>query len=609
MKNHKLLIGIIVGTIIAAGLSVGFGLYKNSLAGKFPPGTLVANVDISLLTFDEAKKALWGKSAEYLKTPMSIEVLGKTRQIKPKDLGVSLSIEASLRTLEPISLNKSTLWNLLGLGPKQNETLPAVVGINYDQLSATLENNFKLNDIAPKSANASFGKNGEFLVTDGRDGTEIDMDAFLKELKISAQNLQKTTIKVTTFNRKPQVGKEELLAYQDKIKTQLNLLITLDDPIYRDNWQIRLKKYPDWISFVPKREIKMPFTKVEKKAFVMEINQQKLDKYVDENISKWLDRPAKEVNIYTGENGKVVIEGRGNDGKKIQREQLKKAIELAIENNIENVPIPTVSLTPKINISQDLRDKGITERLAVGHTSYYGSPENRVFNIKHGAKRFEGALIAPDATFSFNKALGNVDGATGFKKELVIKPEGTVPDYGGGICQVSTTMYRAALFAGLPIIERNQHTYAVTYYSQILGHGLDATIFLGGPDLKFKNDTGHHLLLQAYTEGGYELYVVLYGTPDGRRVEMEGPYISRHVGPPPDEYVETTNLPVGATKNMEHAHPGFDALWYRHLFDKDNKETKEPIETSYRAMPEKIAIGVAPKPEPSPVPAPPPPKK
>lgn len=602
MKNRTLLIGLALAILAGGAISTALGFYKNSLVGKFPPGSFVADVDVSMKTFSEAKKLLDSKIITYLETPIKIEVLAKTKEIKPSDLGITIFPEQSLRTLTPISLEKTKLSDLLGLISHQNESLPAIVNIDQNKLAATLEANFKLSEIAPKSAQASFGKNGEFIVTDGQPGATIDTNSLLKDLKLSARTLQPGEIKIPTFNQQPAVTKEDILAQQEKIKEELNMLITLEDPVYSDDWQIRLKKHPDWVRLVVKNKLKNPVTGETiyvdpsvgfgEKTVMIEISQAKLDEFINQNISKWLDRPAQDVKIYTDEKGRVVIEGKGGDGKKVQRVQLKTAIELALENKVAKIPVPTISISPKINISEDLQAKGITEKIAVGHTSYYGSPVNRVFNIKLGAEKFNGKLIAPDEIFSFNKNLGRVDASTGYRKELVIKPEGTLPDFGGGICQVSTTTYRAALFAGLPIVERNQHTYAVTYYSQILGHGLDATIYLGGPDLRFKNDTGHHILLQAYTEGDYELYVVVYGTADGRRVEMEGPYISNQVGPPPTQYIETTDLAPGVKKQLEKPHGGFDALWYRHLFSKDGVETKEAIGTHYKAMPSKIAVGL-----------------
>jgi vancomycin resistance protein YoaR len=151
-------------------------------------------------------------------------------------------------------------------------------------------------------------------------------------------------------------------------------------------------------------------------------------------------------------------------------------------------------------------------------------------------------IIQPGQEFSFNTTLGIVDGSTGYRKELVIKPEGTLPEFGGGLCQVSTTMYRAILFAGLPVTDRAPHSYAVSYYSQVLGHGLDATIYLGGQDLKFTNDTGYPILVHTYTVDDYELYFDFYGTADGRSVELEGPKIYGHTKSGPTEYIETDQV-------------------------------------------------------------------
>ena len=602
MKNRKALIVIISGILIGTAVSTALAVYKYSMVGKFAAGTYVANENISYLSFSEAENVLNKKIEAYLKDPIEIQILGKVKAINPEDLGVNISAKETLRLLKTVDLENTRIWEVFGFGEGEDKNPEILATTNYDKLFSAIEKEFKISEIAAKSANAFVNTNGDFEVTEGKDGTAIDKEALVKNIKNSAKKLEKVKIKIETFEEKPAVTKEDLLAQKDKIIEKLNQLTTLVDPVYTGNWQIRLKKHPDWVSFSAKSKVKIPFLKqsffvnpvdaASQKTILIQIDQQKLDKFVDENISKWLDRPAQDVTISTDKDGKVIIKGQGSDGKKVQREQLKKALELAVENKIDKIPVPTISTTPKINISEDLKAKGITERLAVGHTSFYGSPTNRVINVKEGASKFNGVIVAPDEVFSFNTALGPVDGSTGFKKELVIKPEGTIPEFGGGVCQVSTTVYRAALFAGLKIMERNQHTYAVSYYSQILGHGLDATIYLGGADIKFKNDTGHHLLMQTYTEGDYELYIVLYGTPDGRRVEMEGPYISKHVNPPPTEYVQTSTLPAGKTKQLENSHAGFTAIWFRHLFDKDGKETKEPIETHYKAMPNKIAIGV-----------------
>lgn len=163
---------------------------------------------------------------------------------------------------------------------------------------------------------------------------------------------------------------------------------------------------------------------------------------------------------------------------------------------------------------------GINELLAVGTSSFKGSPKNRRHNIEVGVEKFTGLIISPGANFSFNQYLGPVDGEHGFLPELVIKKEGTVPEFGGGLCQVSSTTFRAAMQAGLPILQRKNHAYAVQYYAP---QGTDATIYPGVVDLKFTNDTPGAILIWPYFKDKDTLVFEFYGTKDSRMVTLEKP--------------------------------------------------------------------------------------
>lgn len=181
----------------------------------------------------------------------------------------------------------------------------------------------------------------------------------------------------------------------------------------------------------------------------------------------------------------------------------------------------TVDVTePSIGQQADLEKLGIAALVARGETDFAGSPRNRIHNISVGARRYHGLLIAPGEEFSFNQYLGPVTAAAGFKPELVIKEHATVPEYGGGLCQVSTTAFRAAVYAGLPVAERRNHAYAVRYYGT---PGFDATIYPGYTDLRFENNTPGHILIQTRLEGT-KLIFEFWGTPDGRVVEVDGPH-------------------------------------------------------------------------------------
>lgn len=167
-----------------------------------------------------------------------------------------------------------------------------------------------------------------------------------------------------------------------------------------------------------------------------------------------------------------------------------------------------------------LNSLGIKELISRGESSFKGSPNNRRHNIKIGVEKMSGIIVMPGDEFSFNKYLGPVEAYTGFLPELVIKATGTVPEFGGGLCQVSSTTFRAAMQAGLPITQRRNHAYAVQYYAP---QGTDATIYPGVIDLKFTNDTGKAILIWPYFKDKDHLVFDFYGAKDGREVTLEKP--------------------------------------------------------------------------------------
>ncbi|HLM83953.1 MAG TPA: VanW family protein [Candidatus Bathyarchaeia archaeon] len=186
----------------------------------------------------------------------------------------------------------------------------------------------------------------------------------------------------------------------------------------------------------------------------------------------------------------------------------------------KDITLETNILKPDI-MSSNLDKYGIKELLGEGVSNFGNSPKNRIHNIQTGASKFNGVLIKPGEEFSFIKTLGPVDQSTGYLPELVIKTDKTVPEFGGGMCQVSTTMFRAALNAGLKITARTNHAYPVSYYNP---QGLDATVYIPKPDLMFLNDTPNYILVQTHI-AGTQLFFDFFGTSDGRRAKIVGPQV------------------------------------------------------------------------------------
>ncbi len=191
----------------------------------------------------------------------------------------------------------------------------------------------------------------------------------------------------------------------------------------------------------------------------------------------------------------------------------------ALEAGLPGSNLKINATYPSLSLSQT-NSLGINELIAKGESSFKGSPSNRRHNIKIGVEKMTGVIIAKNEEFSFNKYLGPVEKEQGFLPELVIKKDGTVPELGGGLCQVSSTTFRAAMNTGLKITQRKNHAYAVQYYSP---QGTDATIYPGIIDLKFINDTPGAILVWPYIKDTNTLIFEFWGTKDQRQVTLHKP--------------------------------------------------------------------------------------
>lgn len=234
------------------------------------------------------------------------------------------------------------------------------------------------------------------------------------------------------------------------------------------------------------------------------------------------DRDPKNARLAVRDS-KVVVSVPAESGIAVDTEYSLKVLEAALRSahNSELSVSLKSTVTPARVSAETLASLGITELIGTATTNFRGSPKNRIYNITRAIQDFDGIVIDPGAVFSFVDHLGEVDGEHGYLPELVIKSNKTEPEFGGGICQVSTTVFRAALQSGLKITERRNHAYPVQYYKP---YGLDATIYIPKPDLQFKNNTPGTILIIPEIEGTL-LTFSMYGTHDGRATAIDGPHI------------------------------------------------------------------------------------
>ena len=286
--------------------------------------------------------------------------------------------------------------------------------------------------------------------------------------------------------------------------------------------------------------------------------------------------------VYDSERGWVALQRRGY---RMDVEAAVAAYRDAAFLGKTQFVIPVQAIDPQPSVVEWYA-RGVRELIGEGVTSFWGSSRVRVHNIRTGAQHLSGSWVPREAEFSFNRAVGAIDEDRGYVESLVIVGDATEKGVGGGICQVSTTAFRAAFFAGLPVTERHPHSYQLRYYRPV---GLDATIYQPGRDLKFLNDTPGDVLVLAQVRG-HKLYVRLFGTAD-RSVEWEGPFVRDRKPPLEPREVVGETLDPGHREQIDWAAEGLTAVVRRKVYYGDGRVYEDVFESVYRPWGDVFLVG------------------
>ena len=275
----------------------------------------------------------------------------------------------------------------------------------------------------------------------------------------------------------------------------------------------------------------------------------------------------------------VVTEVESVVGQRLDVTSTITLIERAASDEQREIPLPLVDIPPRV-ASEDAPPVDAFELLGEGKSSYAGSSSARVQNIVVGTPRFDGVLVPPGKTFSFNRTLGEISAEQGYAEGIIIWGNETRTDVGGGLCQVSSTAFRAAFWAGLPIKERWPHTFRVSYYEP--PKGMDASIYSPSLDLRWVNDTDDYILIRSEVDTAAKTVTFrYYGVNPGRTVELDGPYESRLKKPPAPEYRDDPTRPKGQVKQIQWAKDGLDVRVYRIIKQDSGEERREEIFSRY----------------------------
>ena len=576
-KAFKWSLGALSVCLVAFLLFLGANFLVNkSYQNTFLKGTKAGGIDISDLTFEEAKSKL-DKRIEFVNRRGFVYLApNKSVTIYPVALATEEAADSArmivswdtAKTLENIQGDqKSDRWqdffNKLRVFTF-GQNYPLVYRWDQEQHLSILKES--LADVLSEKIEAGFEfvSDNELEIIEERPGQSFDYKLALEQTRPLIEELDSFDITLKVSQENPLINSQVVRNYQSQILA-LTKKGELTIAQAENKWTVANDIWRQWL------KVK---SNTNNQNFYIGIDREKFDAYLKEaGIKEKVEVPVQDARFKL-KDGRVSEFIASQDGVSINIEDSLKNLEeklIQTEELVLNLALERVE--PSV-ANADVNDLGIKEIIGTGVSDFKGSPANRIHNIGVGADTLNGMLIAPGEEFSVIKALGEIDGEHGYKQELVIKGNRTIPEYGGGLCQVSTTVFRGVLDTGLPVTERRNHSYRVIYYEPA---GTDATIYSPWPDLKFVNDTGHHILIQSRIEGA-KLYFDFWGTSDERIVRMTEPVIYNIVSPPPKKVIKTTDLPVGQEKCTEKAYSGASAK-FDYSVQYPNKP--EPVENTF----------------------------
>ncbi len=342
----------------------------------------------------------------------------------------------------------------------------------------------------------------------------------------------------------------------------------------------------DWAlqpeTVVPLLEVVEWINEEGKSEVSIDLDAEKLTPYL-EAFSEAVYQPPQDATLdFDDELGKVVVLTESQDGYTIDPAEVQAALPKLLTGGSNLVEVPLQVIPPRIS-SDNVEALGIQALISESTSYFKGSSAGRMHNINLAASQFQNVVIPPGEIFSFNEHLGDVSKEAGYDESLIIFGDRTTVGIGGGVCQVSTTVFRTAFFGGFEIVERWAHGYRVGWYETNSMPGLDATIYTPSVDFKFRNDTPGHILIKTVTDldAGTTSFR-FYGTPTNREVIISEPTQTNLIKPGPPIYEEDPSLPEGVVEQVDWANDGLNVTVTRTVKENDTILHEDEIISNYR---------------------------
>lgn len=574
---------IFTGSLLVV-LIFGILAYQIYFLDRVYLGVEVNGVDVSQLHRIEVQHLISTQAESMLAKKLTLVADEGSFTLPIAELGANIDVNQSVNLAYSVGRQSNFIQDMMVQLRLLNEPIEIVPIITFDTGPA---NNILLNianqlDRPAHDAQLSLNDDLSLNIIPAQSGKIIDLDASREAIRRAILLRQNAPVALSVDTASPTIVDVETAAQQLQALLSAPLTFTFNDK----QWELSQMELAQMLIIGQENapntagRITLQFNEAALSTFFFDlarsINRQSVDAWFNLDTTTWTLYPI----VYS------------QDGLTLDVPAAVAMTTALLQNPTQH----TLALPVKVDlatVSSEQTDLlGINELVSSATTYFKGSSADRMKNIEVSASKFQGVVIAPGEIFSFNHYLGDVTTENGFVESLIIQGDRTAVGIGGGVCQVSTTAFRAALFGGFELVERWAHGYRVSWYETGSVPGLDATIYTPDVDFRFRNDTNSFILIQTDTNlRAGTVTFNFYGTSPNRTIKISDPVQSNFVAHGADIYQEDSSLKPGETKQIDWAKDGMDVTVYRTVTEGDTVIHQDTIFSRYRPWQNVYKIG------------------
>ncbi|NNJ12627.1 vanomycin resistance protein VanB [Chloroflexales bacterium ZM16-3] len=579
-----LLVLLTLVALLAALATAALLLGERGFAQRIYPHISVRGVPVGGLSRDAARQAIKRRYASFLRSPVSISYGEQIWRPSAEEIGVSLDVDGALDAALRIGRDDVRTENLRTTAAvwDQGVDLPLRLMIDQTAMQRYLIQIAVSVELPPTDADVWLD-GANIRVRPDAWGLQVMVDESITEMTAATQSLEPQPVILRTRALEPRVRDSDMAPSVAQLRTLLAGPIVMASPSSSCApgcaWEWSPAQIAGWISLRHTAAVDG------RPALAISVDQGAIRSALRPVAAALREEGTLPRVNWNG--GALRITTPGEPGRGLDAGQALAQINAALSGGPRTIRLPLVALPPPVT-EANLASLGITEQVSQGLSSFAKSEQYRITNIQAGARQMNGILIPPGGSFSFNDNLGAVTAENGFVEGYAIIQNRTQKEWGGGLCQVSTTVFRAAFWGGMPITERHEHSFRISWYEE-LGEppGLDAAIFTGVQDMRFTNDTGGWLLMQSAVDlRRQRLSIALYGMPSVREVSMGHAVLERTPAPTQPVYVDDPEQPAGSFRKSDTARGGMRAEVYRTVRVGGQILSSDTFKTTFKPWPD-----------------------